>query len=127
MFLLFLVFQISCTTEPEGDYTDFRVKVDKITLPDTISVADTLSIKFDGIIGSDDCSSFKLFEAYNNSSNEIEITVWGTRPNYPSACPAVIVELRGKEYKTIFSNVGLYKIKVHQPNNTFLIATLYVK
>ena len=32
----------SCSTEPENDYIDFKIKVDKLTYPDTVYVNDSL-------------------------------------------------------------------------------------
>ncbi len=32
----------SCSTEPENDYTYFKIMVDSISHPNTISVSDTL-------------------------------------------------------------------------------------
>ena len=123
--LVFILFMDSCSTEPENEYIDFKIKIDKISLPDTISVNDTLAIKFDGIVGTDGCHSFKKFEVINKS-NEIHITVWGQKPNYETGCPDVMVYLNGKEYKIRLSKTGNYKIIVLQPDNSVLKDSIYV-
>lgn len=125
--LIILSFFINyCTTEPNNDFVDYKIKIDKITFSDTISVTDSLVIKFDGIVGRDGCHKFKYFEVENNF-NEIHFTVWGTRPNFNTACPAVMVYLNGKEYKAKFNQTGLYKIFVHQPDNSIFIDSIFVK
>lgn len=117
---------ISCSTDPEeSKYITYKIKVDKISHPDTLNINDTLSIKFWGIVGFDGCHDFKNFEA-NIQNNEINITVWGTKPNYDTACPAVIVYLEGKEYKTLLQQTGNYKIIINQPDNSTLESSLIV-
>ena len=115
-----------CTTEPNEDYISYKIKIDKVTIPDTVSVTDTLSIIFDGTVGGDGCHHFKNFEVLKNL-NEINITVWGEKPNFETVCPAVMVYLEGKEYKMVISKSGLYKVIIHQPDNTVFIDSVYVK
>jgi hypothetical protein len=121
-----LLSQYSCTTEPENDYTYFKIMVDSLSHPDTISVNDTLKIKFYGTVGPDGCHSFSHFEN-RKSTNELEITVWGSKPNFETVCPTVIVYLDGKECKTVLNQIGIFQIKVNQPGNSFLIDSVYVQ
>ncbi len=116
----------SCSTEPENDYLDFKIKVDKLTHPDTVSVNDSLAILFDGFVGSDGCHRFTHFEV-NEKVNELQITVWGSKPNFDTVCPAVIVNLDGKEFKTLFKQIGIHKIVIHQPDNRLLIDSVFVQ
>jgi hypothetical protein len=128
-FFLFLIFSFSinfCTTEPDNDYSDYKIRIDKISFSDTISVTDSLFIKFDGLVGTDGCHKFKYFETYNKLK-EIHFTVWGTRPNFRTACPTVMVYLNGKEYKTKFYQTGIYKIFIHQPDNSFFMDSVFVQ
>ncbi len=125
-FVFILLFSLNfCSTEPEQDYVSFKIKVDKLILPDTISVNDTLVIKFYGTVGPDGCHKFKRFEV-TEKQGEIHFTAWGTRPNFDTACPAVMVYLEGKEYKTKLTEPGSYKIFVHQPDNSVLIDSITV-
>ena len=124
--IIIILLQYSCTTEPENDYTYFRINVDKLTHPDTVSVNDTLIIKFDGYVGPDGCHSFSHFEV-NKKLNEIEITVWGTKPNFDTICATVLVYLDGKEFKTLLKQNGIYRIIVYQPDNSLLIDSVFVK
>lgn len=121
-----LLFFSFCSTEPDSDYVYFKIKIDKLTHPDTIAVNDSLSIKFDGVVGYDGCHSFSNFEIVENLS-DLEITVWGIKPNSDTVCPAVMVYLDGKEYKTLFKRKGINRIIVHQPDNSLLIDSVYVQ
>ena len=129
IFVLSLIIFNYCSTEPESEqernYIDFIIKIDKITFQDTLSVNDTLTIQFYGLVGYDGCHQFKEFETSQNSS-EIHITTLGTKPNFETICPTVMVYLDGKEFKTIFQQIGNYKIIIHQPDNSLLIESLVV-
>jgi hypothetical protein len=124
IFVVLLIY--SCSTEPENDYIVFKIKVDKLTFPDTVSVNDSLTILFDGFVGSDGCHRFTHFEEIEKV-NELQITVWGSKPNFDIVCPAVIVNLDGKEYNTLFKQIGIHKIVIHQPDNSLLIDSVFVQ
>ena len=121
-----LLFQYSCSTEPENDYTYFKIMVDSISHPNTISVSDTLKIKFYGFVGPDGCHKFSRFEE-QKISNVLELTVWGSKPNFQTACPEVLVYLNSEEYKTVLNQIGNYLIKINQSDNTFLLDSVYVQ
>lgn len=124
----FLIILNSCTTEPDEEnskYTLYKIKVNEISLADTISVGDSLSVKFWGLVGTDGCHKFEEFET-KLIGNDLHITLWGTKPNFETACPAVMVYLDGKEFKTTFNQSGNYKIIIHQPDNSLLIESLVV-
>jgi len=116
----------SCTTEQNKGYHDFIIYVDEIFLPDTISVNDTLSIKFNGLIGTDGCHTFKHFDVASSGST-LNITLWGTKPVINPGCNKIMVYLDGKEYKTKFSKPGLYKIIVTKSENHFITDSVLVK
>lgn len=129
LFLIFLTISLvasSCITEADNDYQKFKIKIDKITLADTIYVNDTLSIKFDGFIGPNGCYNFQNFESHKKS-NEIHIIVWGKKPNYDSICTDALVYLRGKEYRTILNKKGFYKIIIYQPDNSIMLDSIRVE
>jgi len=121
-----LLLQYSCSTEPENDYTYFKIMVDSISHSGIISVDDTLKIKFYGFVGPNGCHKFSRFEEQKNN-NVLELTVWGSKPNFQTACPEVLVYLDGKEYKTVLSQIGIYHIKINQPDNSFLLDSVYVQ
>jgi hypothetical protein len=121
-----LFFQYSCSTEPEENYVAYKIKVDNITHPDTISITDTLIIKFYGFVGPDGCHRFTHVEEHKKT-DQLEITVWGSRPNFETVCPTVLVYLDGKEYKTVLNQIGTYQIRVNQPDDSFLNDSVYVQ
>jgi hypothetical protein len=121
-----LLLQYSCSTEPENEYTYFKIMVDSLSHADTISVSDTLKIKFYGFVGPDGCHEFSRFEVHKKT-NELELTVWGSKPNFQTACPEVLVYLDGEEYKTVFNQIGIYHIKINQPDNSILLDSVYVQ
>lgn len=108
------------------DYVDFKIKVDSVAVPDTVAVNDSLIVKFYGMVGTNGCSRFKYFEVFQNL-NGINFTLWGTRPNYNTVCPAVIIYLNGKKYKTVLKHSGEYKIIVHQPDGSLYPDSVYMK
>lgn len=125
--LLLMLTLNSCSTEPtEERYSSYIIKIDSITLPDTISVSDTLIIKFDGTVGTDGCHRFKTFEVVDSNSI-LDLTVWGEKPNYETACPAVMVYLNGKEYKMKPDRTGEYIIHVNQPDGSVLKDSVFVQ
>ena len=126
IFASVLLLLYACSTEPENDYTYFKITIDSLSHPDTIFVSDTLKIKFYGFVGPDGCHKFSRFEE-QKTSNVLELTVWGSKPNFQTACPEVLVYLAGEEYKTVFNQAGLYHIKINQPDNSFLIDSVYVQ
>jgi len=121
-----LLFQYSCSTEPENDYTYFKIMVDSISHQNTISVSDTLMIKFYGFVGPDGCHKFSHFEEHKKT-NKLELTVGGIQTNFQTACPEVLVYLDGKEYKTVINQIGIFQIRINQPDDSFLIDSVYVQ
>jgi len=121
-----LLFLYSCLTEPEDKYIAYKIQVDSITHLDTISIIDTLIIKFYGFIGSDGCHRFSHFEEHE-ITNELELTVWGSKPNFETVCPTVLVYLDGNEYKTVINQIGIFQIRINQPDGRFLIDSVYVQ
>jgi hypothetical protein len=126
LLIIGITLQYGCVTEPENDYINFKIKVDKLTHPDTVSVNDTLTIVFDGYVGSNGCHRFSHI-AVNKELNEIEITVWGTKPNFDAICTTALVYLDGQEYKTLLKQKGIQRIIVNQPDNSTLLDSVFVE
>ena len=123
--ILFLLMLSFCSTEPEEEYVLYKIKIEKITVPDTVSIQDTLKIKLDGTVGPDGCHSFKGFEI-EKVGGEINITAWGSRPNFSTICPTVMVYLNGKNCNVLIPNTGHYKINIMQPDNTIYSKWVYI-
>ena len=109
---------ISCTKKNVPSVTYFIVRVDSISVPDSIPRTDTLRVKFYGTIGNDGSYSFDRFEA-ERSAHNLSLAVWGRRTDMDLA-PQVLIELRGKEYPVSTLYPGLFKINILQPDSTYL-------
>ncbi len=121
---------VSCTktteiTEPEVSY--FVVKVDSISVPDTIAHSDTLRIKFYGTIGCNSNYSFDHFEAQKTLSS-VNLTVWGKYVANEGAFD-VLATLQDNdvEYKVSSLNPGVYEIFIHQPDSSMLSDSVTVE
>ena len=122
-----MLFQFDCGGEhdkPKGSLA-FIVKVDSISHPQTVALYDTIKINMFGTIGTDGCSSFLGYDE-TKQPLRLDLTIRGERKS-SDACPAVMVYLDGKEYKTIANQVGWYSINIHQPDNSVLKDSINVK
>lgn len=127
LFLLIIVSILSsCSTEPEYNYTEYQIKVDSLVHPNAIVLGDTLLIKFYGFVGPDGCHTISRFEEIKKPE-EVEIQVWGKKPDFPTVCPAVIIEMRGTIRKVVPEQQGLFLVKVKQPNDSYLIDSVLVQ
>ena len=119
----------SCTKtteviDPEVSY--FVVRVDSISIPDTIAHSDTLKIKFYGTIGGNSNYSFDHFETYGTTSN-VSIKVWGKYVANDGAYEVIsTLQDNNIEYKKILSAVGVFKIYIYQPDSTVLSDSVVV-
>lgn len=123
---IILSFFIGCSTEPRKDeMVEYIVKVDSLTHSSYLSKYDTIKIKLYGIIGPDGCQSFSHIEDKKQPLH-LDLTVWGKSIS-SNTCPAVMVYLDGKEYKTLATQSGVYKIIIHQPDRSILVDSLIIK
>lgn len=118
-FLIFTFFLIYCekSFDPALDST-FHVKVDSVSVPNTIALNDTIVCKFWGILGSNGCYQFWHFRALHDS-NRITISVWGYILK-ADICTCVMSQLNGKEYRMKPDLKGYYRIHILQPDNTVM-------
>ncbi|MBK9099053.1 MAG: hypothetical protein IPM14_13210 [bacterium] len=116
----------ACSTEPEYNYIEYKIKVDSLVHPNSILLGDTLLIKFYGFVGPDGCHTISRFEEIKKPE-EVEIQVWGKKPDFPTVCSAVIVEMRGTIRKVVPEQQGLFLVKVKQPDNSYLIDSVFVQ
>jgi hypothetical protein len=123
--LLFLITVqlVSCFKSDRVEY--YIVKIDSISVPDTIIRKDILTMKIWAIIGSNTSYRFSHYEA-KKTIHQLDLTVWG-KHFLDVAAFEVIVDWRGKEYN-IYPVFGpLFTIKIHQPDGSVLQDTIYVK
>ena len=116
----------SCSTEPEYNYIEYKIKVDSLVYPNAIVFGDTLLLKFYGFVGPDGCHTISRFEEIKKPE-EVEIQVWGKKPDFSTVCSAVIVEMRGTPHKVVPEQQGLFLIKVKQPDDSYLIDSVLVQ
>lgn len=116
----------ACSTEPEYNYIEYKIKVDSLVHPNSIVLGDTLLIKFYGFVGADGCHTISRFEEIKKLE-EVEIQVWGKKPDFPTVCSAVIVEMRGTIRKIVPEQQGLFLVKVKQPDDSYLIDSVFVQ
>lgn len=118
------IFIYSCSTGTDPEYSYFKVKVDSIQVPQDPVVGETINFKLFGTVGGDGCHSFAYFKE-DVSDNDSQLVVWGKRKN-ETACPAVMVYLRGKQYPVIAKITGYFKIEISQPDGTTLKDSVWV-
>lgn len=116
-FLLFAGLVISCNFNNTSPGTnDFLLKVDSISLPDTIRAGKSFEITFYGIVGFTTCDSFKTFNIAT-VGNEIDIQAWGTFDTHSTFCPDAMVTLDGTKLAITLPTPGMYRIVIVEPNN----------
>ena len=116
---------IGCTTEPDQKKTLFIVKIDSLNHTPFVGLGDTLSIKLFGTVGTDGCHSFSHFEDLQQPL-QLDLTVWGQKTS-SEVCPTVMVYLNGKEFKSVATQQGWYRINIHQPDGSFLKDSIIIK
>lgn len=118
------VFFSSCSLFTESDYRLFRVEVDSLNVPSSISQNDTLPIWLYGIVGTNGCYSFSHFEA-ERETYKLMLSVWG-RWTKATACPDVMVYLHEK-YSVFPLPPGFFYIEIQQPDGSTLMDTVIVR
>ena len=108
---------LSCNTiQPEQGVIQYKVKVDSIQAPNSVSLGDTVVVRFFGTIAPDGCSSFSRFEDLLGDLT-VDLTVWAQRKK-AFVCEAVMIYLDGRPYKFIATRIGQMTITIHQPDGS---------
>jgi hypothetical protein len=110
--------------EEEEQDTYFLVEIDSISLADTITTSDTLSISFYGTVGNNGCYSFSHFYPQTNEDT-INIEVWGKLAPGEN-CTSVMVYLEGEQLNILNFDEGTYFVHVKQPGGGLLTDSLTV-
>ncbi|MCK4420680.1 hypothetical protein KAW48_02695 [candidate division WOR-3 bacterium] len=127
VFFIVVVISVSLTSCLKSDieFEYFKVRVDGLNVPSSISHEDTLNIQLYGTIGSDGCHSFSHFEAERDTF-ELKLAVWGKRDIKVGACPCIMVPL-----DTVYSVFPLYPgsfyIEIQQPDGSTLNDTVNIE
>jgi len=127
VFFIVVLISISLASCLKSDieFEYFKVRVDSLSVPSSISHEDTLNIQLYGTIGSDGCHSFSHFEAERDTF-ELKLTVWGKRYVKAGSCPTIMIYL-----DTVYSIFPLYPgsfyIKIQQPDDSTLNDTVNIE
>ena len=124
-----LIWSSGCKKD-EGPSPDYLIQIDSIVFADTISLSDTLSVKFYGVVGPNNCYSFNKFErvdlGQNDPANSMKIKVWGKQEDTGN-CNDQPVYLDGAKILINGFAKGNFHILVIQPDETIMIGSGYVK
>ena len=105
------------------DVEYFHATVDALNIPDSLSVLDSLRIGFFGTLGPDLCYSVSHYEV--NPLNEgISIKIIG-KHILNSACLQAIAGYC-ETYNVFVEKPGYYKIKLINPENTYLLDSVRI-
>ena len=110
--------------EEEEQESYFLVKVDSISLADTITTSDTLFISFYGTVGTTGCYSFSHFYPQTNVDT-IDVEVWGKLAPGEN-CDSGLVYLEGEQLNILNFDEGIYFVHVYQPSGSLLTDSLTV-
>ncbi len=123
--LLLLITTAGCTKEP-APLKDYLIQVDSIHVADTVSAGVSFDIEFFGIIGFDQCHSFKVFNQVYNGNN-ITIQAWGTFDSDAQACPDALVMLDGMKLNMKLIVPGYYDLLITEPGGYSLYKQILVR
>jgi hypothetical protein len=105
--------------------SDFLIKVDSVNVPATITAEIPFDVAFFGLIGDNECLSFKTFNHIVNN-NTIIIEAWGTYFDN-GVCPTSAVLLNGEKLSLTIPLPGTYILQIREPGNYTLVKQLAVK
>ena len=123
--ILLFIFSYSCIKEP-APLKDYLIHVDSIHVADVVSAGVPFDIEFFGIIGFDECHSFKVFNQMYNGNN-ITVQVWGTFDNSAETCPEALVSLDGKKLTMKLSTPGYYNLNIAEPSGFSIYKKIIVQ
>lgn len=124
LLLLLAIASFSCGTEPIREPALYVVTVDSLVHPISVSLGDTVTLRFFGTIGPDGCHHFSSIEV-DMEPLQVNLTVWGAYSN-EGACPQVVVYLNGAPWRFVAFQTGWFLINIHQPDGGALRDLLMV-
>jgi hypothetical protein len=98
----------------------FRIQIDSVNVPTSLTTNDTLVIKLYGYIGNDTCYWFHHFQSVKED-HSLQLAVWGIHNvAYRKGCPGSQVYLNGQQYRVYPLLSGVFEISVQQPDGMWL-------
>ncbi len=120
------LFLSSCFLSNDDGNVLYKIKVDSLDIPITISQDDTLDIWLYGIAGCDGCHSFSHFTT-NTKPSELKLTVWGKHSKNDFVCFLAVVKLEEKYSVYPPLNQGTFYIIIDQPDGSTLVDSVIVQ
>lgn len=106
---------VSCTSDNQVFTEEYLIKIDSISLPDSVALQSRFDVSFYGIIGYNGCSRFLRFE-HKRSASGYEIYVIGERKvGQALICPEYLPVLNGEKLQLLADSLGSLQIKVVNP------------
>ena len=121
--ICFLAYFSSC--QKDEDYNYFRIQVDSVYIPESVLASQPFEVEFYGIVGYNGCYSFEKFVS-DKQNKTILVEALG-KYNVNSVCPTVMVYLNGKKIEFLLEEAGSYKLRIKQPEGTFLERQFWVE
>lgn len=113
--VLFSAVLLSCSREKHVFLEEYLIKIDSISMPDSVNLQSRFDVAFYGIIGSDGCSRFLRFE-HKRVANGYEVYVIGERKTgHALVCPEYLPILNGEKLNLLADSLGYIQIKVINP------------
>lgn len=105
-------FLLTCSQPTGSDFRSFRVRIDSLKIPESLSHEDTLHIQLYGTIGLNSHYSFSHFEA-DRDSFKLELGIWGKQ--YTGGLnPYPIAVYLDTIYSVYPLYPGLFQIEIQQ-------------
>jgi hypothetical protein len=112
--------------QKDEDYEYFLIQVDSVSIPETILANQPFELEFFGYIGHNGCYSFSEF--FSEKQNKtILVETLGKLNVKSTICSDVMVYLNGKKFEFMLEEAGSYKLRIKQPNGTFLERQILVE
>jgi len=114
-----------CDSNKGPDTEEFIIQIDSIVHADTITVGETLSIKFYGIVGPNGCYAFdRLMPEYTDG--ELATTALGIQ-TFQDLCPDQEVYMNGSELVVSDIPAGTLIVKALQPDGSAITQQVFVQ
>jgi len=129
-FSLLVFIWSGCDKNNDPKTEEFIIQIDSIVHADTITVGETLSIKFYGKVGPNGCYAFdRLVPEYiqiDATTGELATTAFGIQ-TFKDLCPDQEVYLNGSELIVSEMLPGNLVVKAMQPDGSAITQNVFVK
>jgi hypothetical protein len=128
--LILIVYLSTGCKKDEDTNTEFRIQVDSLKMPDTITVGDVLSVDFYGLVGDNSCYNFSRFNQLQSGAadpaNSMRMELLGIFQDNGN-CQAQDVYMNPVTANITGIVAGDFALLVVQPNGSVMTGTCHVK